>query len=548
MKKLLFPLILLLAAALIITGCGGGTTTPATTAATTAATTPVTTAPTGTAPVTTKPVSTVTTPPPTGSKYGGTLRWIEPAGPGTPIGYPAEAVGGSVFSMQYSLQFLLKELIGGKIVGNLAESYDVVTDPANPSITFHLRKGVKFHDGSDFNAQAVKWNFERTKAGGLVASATNFWKSFDVIDDYTLRVNLTNWFNRLIRGFADSVSFICSPTSFEKNGIEWARWNMVGTGPFKQVSYQRDVTLIVSRNDNYYEEGKPYLDRIQLLYVTDEMTRLALLKSGGAEVLSNLNPRYATELKAAGFNIIQQPGGATVLVPDSANSDSPWSNLKVRQAADYAIDKEAIARTFGYGYWIPAYQVNSPASMAYVEDLAPRKYDPAKAKQLLTEAGYPNGFKTKIIVSAGGNMDIPVSIQSYLSKIGINAEIEVKEPAAYQQILSGTWKNGLILNPLIEWANPNTGFNFFWGVPGSFFKSTSRPAGWAEAMLASNTSAAPDPVLTQKLERMWYEDAMAIPVYYGVALWATVPNLQDSGIGTRGANTWWEPQNAWLSK
>ncbi|MCR4394624.1 MAG: ABC transporter substrate-binding protein [Dehalococcoidales bacterium] len=450
--------------------------------------------------------------------------------------------------MQYTLQFLLKELKGGKIIGNLAESYDVVTDPANPSITFHLRKGVKFHDGSDFNAQAVKWNFERTKAGGLVASATNFWKSFDVIDDYTLRVNLTNWFNRLIRGFADSVSFICSPTSFEKNGIEWARWNMVGTGPFKQVSYQRDVTLIVSRYDNYYEEGKPYLDKIQLLYVTDEMTRLALLKSGGAEVLSTLNPRYAAELQASGFNILQQPGGATVLVPDSANSDSPWSNLKVRQAAEYAIDKEAIARTFGYGYWMPAYQLNSPASMAYVEDLVPRKYDPAKAKQLLAEAGYPNGFKTKIIVSAGGNMDIPVSIQSYLSKVGINAEIEVKEPAAYQQILSGTWKNGLILNPLIEWANPNTGFNFFWGVPGSFFRSTSRPAGWAEAVLASNISPAPDPVLTQKLERMWYDDAMAIPVYYGVSLWAIVPNLRDSGIGTRGANTWWEPQNAWLSK
>ena len=324
---------------------------------------------------------------------------------------------------------------------------------------------------------------------------------------------------------------------------------MVGTGPFIQKEYKRDASITVTRNPNYWDQGKPYLDQIQFLYVVDELTRVALFRSGGADVLNiGANPRLAGEMQSAGFDIITQPGGATVLVPDSGNADSPWSNLKVRMAAELALDKEAMAKTFGYGYWIPAYQLNSPASLAHISTLPGRKYDLAKAKALLTEAGYPNGFKTRIIVASGGNMDIPQTVQSYLSKAGIQATLDVMEAAKYNEITSGTWTNALVLNPLIEWANPNTGFNFFWGTPSSWFKSTGRPEGWADAVIASNTSQTADAILTQKLETMAYDSALVIPLYFGTSLWATTKNLRDSGIGTRGAGTWWEIQDAWLSK
>jgi peptide/nickel transport system substrate-binding protein len=549
-RRSLIPLVVLLSIAVIITGCSGTFTSPTT--KTPAVATPgktTTTTSTKPTPATTTLIPTIVIPPSARDKSGGIIRWIDSAAPATPIGWNAETSGVSVFSMQLCLQYLLKEQMGGKITPNLAESYDVITNPDSPSITFHLRKGVKFHDGSDFNAAAVKWNFEKTKAGGMTASTTNFWISFDIIDDYTFRVNLSAWYNRLIRGFADGVAYVVSPTAYEKNGLEWMRWNMVGTGPFTQKSFARDIRLDVVKNPNYYEQDKPYLDGVQVLYVSDEMTRVALFKSGGAEVLNLAGaPRYASELEAEGFNIISQPSGATVLVPDSGNADSPWSNIKVRTAADYALDREAIASRFGYGYYTPAYQLNSPASMAHVASLPGRTYDVNKAKQLMTEAGYPAGFKTTIYVQNGSNMDVPVAVQSYLDKVGIKAEISVKEPAAYTQIATGTWKNALIMNPLIEWANPNTGFNFFWGVPGSWFKSLNKPAGWAEAITASNTSVAPDPSLTQKLETMAYDDAMVVPLFFGVNLWATTKNVQDSGIGTRGAGTWFEAQNAWLSK
>jgi len=451
--------------------------------------------------------------------------------------------------MQLSLQFPLKEMLGGKITPNTASSYDVVSDPANPSITLHFQKGVKFQDGTDFNAQAVKWNYDKQKAGNMYASVTNYWKSLEVLDDYTLRINLTTFLNRSIRSYADSVTYVVSPTAFDKNGIEWLRWHMVGTGPFMQTDFQRDVSLTTVRNPNYWEQGKPYLDGVKYLFVADEMTRVALFKSGGGEILNtNGNGRVALDLQNAGYNILTQPGGASVLVPDSLNTDSPWSILKVRQAADYALDKESIAKTFGYGFWTAAYQINSPASAAFDKNLPGRKYDVAKAKQLLTEAGYPNGFKSRIIAANTADPNIVVAVQSYLSKVGIQCEIEMAESAKYQQYTSGTWKNALVLNPLMEWANPTVGFNFFFGSPTSWFQSLSKPTGWKDAVAAASVSATLDSTLVQKVEDMAYDDSMVIPLYYGASMWAVTNNLQDSYLGSRGANTWWEPQLTWLSK
>lgn len=113
------------------------------------------------------------------------------------------------------------------------------------------------------------------------------------------------------------------------------------------------------------------------------------------------------------------PNRVNFLVPDSVNAESPWSNIKVRQAAEYAIDKDALTKALGFGFAQTAYQLATPTSAAYISGLSGRKYDMAKAKQILSEAGYPNGFKTRIIASTTDNRDIVVAMQSYLGKIGI---------------------------------------------------------------------------------------------------------------------------------
>jgi len=556
-KKVLIPLAMLLICALFISGCSTSTT-PTTTAITTPApiiatstrpsiTTTSVPNPQTSASVTSAIPSATAQATATSSKYGGVVRFIESAGPATPMGYPAESGGGG---NQYCLQPMIKEQLGGTFTPCLATSYDINTDPKSPSITLHLRKGVKFSDGTDWNAQALKWNMDVVTAAGMNRSATDTWKSTEVLDDYTFRYNLTYWSNSLVRLMASGAVFCVSPTAFQKNGIEWMRWNMVGTGPFLQKEFKRDGSLTYTRNPNYWEEGKPYLDGLQELFVADALTRLALFKSGGAELLSlSDDVRSASQLKASGYNIITYQAGDTALVPDSANADSPWSNIKVRQAAEYAIDKESLVSALGYGYWKSAYQLNSPANIAFDSSLPGRKYDVAKAKQLLAEAGYPNGFKTTIIAQNTFNRDVVVAVQSYLSKIGIQADLQLPEAASYTDLQLGKFHNALFLITLQEWANANTQFSSYWGAPSTtYFKNVSKPQGWSDAIVASANTPTVDAAATKKLEDMAYDDAMAIPLYNGASVWALTDKVQDTGLGTRGNAAWWEPQNAWLSK
>src|ERR1035437_11019679 len=234
MKRYLIPVAILLVTVFVITGCGSGTTTPVSTTPSTsqpAATiqAPITSTTAAAIPSTTtvKPTTNVpsSTPTPTtaSSKYGGTLRWVQPVGPGTPIGWVSEAAGESLRTMQLSIETLVSGQIDGSNAPGLVESYDAVTDPANASATLHLRKGVKFSDGSDFNAQAVAWNLQQTKAGSANASTTLYWKSWDVIDDYTIRINFTIWQNRMTTGLGMPATNMISPIAFTENGLDWMR-------------------------------------------------------------------------------------------------------------------------------------------------------------------------------------------------------------------------------------------------------------------------------------------------------------------------------------
>lgn len=563
MKKLC---VILVISVILITLMSIGCESPASTATTSATRAPAQTtilapAPTTTvpaviapsrAPITTQTTTQALTTPATSSvsstapQYGGILRYAMSSPPGTPIGWIPETVGPSLGTISTCLQTLLVELTAGGLAPQLAESYEV--DNSIPSVTFKIRKGVKYHDGSDFNAKTAKWAFEQTRSGTANRSVTLYWKSIEAVDDYTLRIVFTEWQNRLIRGFADGATFICSPAAYEKNGLDWIRWHMVGTGAFMQTAFERDVQTTLTKFPDYWDKGKPYLDKLQLLYVVDELTRLALFKSGGAELMDiGSNYKTAGELLSQGFQIIKKQGGANSLWPDSANPDSPWSNIKVRMAAEYAIDKESMAKAFGFGYLTPAYQQCSPKNEAYDPNFtAIRKYDVAKAKQLMSEAGYPNGFKTRIVSQTTGSRDFQTAIQAYLKIIGIEAELEFVDAARFAQYQTGTWNNALIYGSVVEYPNFNASLNFGFAETPMWYKSLKKPEGFSALFKASMGTNSPDVSLIRKCNEAIYNDASVINLYYGASLYAATPRLHDTGFDTR-SSVYWNPQFTWLS-
>jgi peptide/nickel transport system substrate-binding protein len=563
MKKSIFPITVLLVLIILATGCSSATTTPpAATSPTTSTTTtvfPTTSGPVATSPsvlpTTSGPAPTATitktpTPSASSSQYGGTLRYATPYSPGNPIGTPWQTVGPTSVSSQVSLEALTRQLNNGTDTPVLATSWDV--DLSGPSITFHLRQGVKFHDGTDFNAAAVKWNLQKEMASDSInVAATNTWKSVDVIDNYTVKVTFSVWQNTALENFANSVAYMISPTAFDKNGLDYMQYHMVGTGPFVQTGFQRDVALTTVRNTNYWDTGKPYLDGVQLLYIADDLTRVALFKSGGAEVDDNgRNVRLARDLASSGYNIVTMLGSGNIcLVPDSLNADSPWSNIKVRQAAEYAIDKNAIVGALGFGYLHALNQMYLPGSIAYDSTLPDRSYDVAKAKQLLTDAGYPNGFKTTIIVwPSGVDQNMVLAVQSYLGKIGIQATLQLPTATAITSVTNGGWKNAILFTPFQLWSNPNHTFNYFFNPGMTSYVSLKRPDGWKDMLSASMASATIDPALVKKLEDALYNDSTVIPMTDSIYPWITTDKLQDHGIGSTSTVGFWTPSKAWLSK
>jgi peptide/nickel transport system substrate-binding protein len=277
------------------------------------------------------------------------------------------------------------------------------------------------------------------------------------------------------------------------------------------------------------------------------MTRLALFKSGGAEIMP-VQPNDASTLQKAGYSILNYPAGANVLVPDSLNADSAWSNIKVRMAAEYAIDREALSSTFGYGFNPPAYQASPASSAAYIPAISGRKYDVAKAKQLLTEAGYPSGFKTTIIAQATGDRNTAAAIQAYLKVIGIQADISFVEPAKYAALTTGTYDNAVLLDQLRSFPNFNAVLAQDFGTPAFFYKSLKKPDGWQAIYNATANSQAQDPVLMQKASQALYDDCTVIPLTYYASTYVTQSYVHDSGRGTMGSGTQFTPQNAWLTK
>ncbi len=211
-------------------------------------------------------------------QYGGVLKIIDIAEGAQPLGAPWEVMGIDVKILKPVVECLLNEDIKGNYHPGLATAWKI--DTARNTITLTLRKGVKFHDNTDFNAKAAKWCIDQD----IKANAVKGFLSADVVDDYTIRVNVDKYQNNFLNYLSSSYGGgMVSPTAYEKKGKEWARSNPVGTGPFKFVSLDRNSKLTFAKWEGYWQKGKPYLDGIEFLFIRDPMTQQAAMRASGAE-------------------------------------------------------------------------------------------------------------------------------------------------------------------------------------------------------------------------------------------------------------------------
>jgi peptide/nickel transport system substrate-binding protein len=495
---------------------------------------------------TTAPKIAVKASPKVQPQIGGTLKVIEIIGPRAPIGWPVESASTMVDSKPVCIESLLRQLKDGRIGPWLATAWKVAPDKS--SITFTLRKGVKFHDGTDFNAEAVKFNLEAVRGKKV---GTEDWASIDIVDNYTIRLNLSHYTNDLLSLFTgrEAIGTMISPTAFNKNGIDWARWNPVGTGPFEFVSFERDVRTKYKRFDGYWQKGKPYLDGFEYVYIKDPMTQSAAIQAGDGHILNIEAGKLAADLKATGlFNTLSVEAGTVAIIPDSMNADSPFANGKVREAVEYAIDKEAIAKAKGYGFWNAAYQLPCSAGIGYIKDFQGRRYNPAKAKQLLKEAGYPQGFKARIIPHYMLDKDIVVSIQGYLNAVGIQIDLEFVDYAKYIDYRRKGWRNALLIQGLALHSNYLKTLEGYVASDKLDFPSLKEPAIvptlFREALSTINLEIP----RVQKLLKALYEDDTIMPVQTVARVSVQQKNVHDTGVFSLGILSDWTPENVWLSK
>ena len=304
--------------------------------------------------------------------------------------------------------------------------------------TFTLREGVTFHDGTPFNAEAVKFNFDRMldeshpfhDTGPFpLAFFFSAVETTEAVDELTVKFTLNAPYAPFLSNLAYPTGLIVSPAAVEANGADFGR-SPSGTGPFKFAEWRSNEAVVIERNPDYW--GDPAgTDAVVFRPITDANTRVAEMLAGGIDMMVEVPPTSLSQFGGDAFNIVEQAGPHLWFLILNAK-EGPFADQRVRQAANYAINKEAIVNDVLEGTADVAAGPTPPAfAWAYNSDLDPYPYDPEKAKALLAEAGAEGASLTFYVTEGGSGMLDPVpmgtAIQADLAAVGLDVKIETYE-------------------------------------------------------------------------------------------------------------------------
>jgi peptide/nickel transport system substrate-binding protein len=345
---------------------------------------------------------------------------------------PAEVIGVlTPFWVMYALHdALVKPMPGNHLTPSLAESWTVSADQR--AYEFKLRPNVRFHNGDPFTAEDVKFSFERAKGGKILREKV---REVVIVDPHRVRFVLHEpWpdFMTFYGTLATSAAWIAPKKYMERVGEDGFKKAPVGLGPYKFVSYTPGVELVMEANESYWRKV-PAVKRLVYKSVPDASTRLAMLRKGEVDLAYLLDGPLAQEIKRDPTLKLAFSGGIGTFYLDFLDQwdpKSPWHDKRVRQAAMYAIDKNALNEAENLG----ASRLNGsivPRTFDFALPIDPYPYDLAKAKQLMAEAGYPNGFDAGDIHPWPPYTSMTESVGGYLGAIGIRTRMRAMERAAF---------------------------------------------------------------------------------------------------------------------
>jgi ABC-type transport system substrate-binding protein len=363
---------------------------------------------------------------------GGTLQvaWeadVTGLDPHVSAGLQAYRVVGNLFN---SLLTIDAEL---NYVPELAKAWQILEN--SKVYVFHLRKGVKFHDGTDFDAEAVCWNYRRIvdpTEKALDAPFYNIVESVEAVDAHTVRFTLKHPSRTLLPVMAAyRVGFAqMSPSAYKQWGKEDVRMHPIGTGPFKLAKWEQNRILVLEKNADYFRPGLPYLDRIKLRIMKDGVTRVTALRAGEVD-FANYIPIEHIERLSRDPQLQVIKGRDAQRIQSFFNLRKPaFQDVRVRQALlGYGIDRQAIAKTALMGLAQPLWSFVAPGSRGHIDFGDRFPYQPEKAKALLKEAGFDDKNPLRYtLMTHAAEAALPTAaaiIKTQYAKLGVEVAVEV---------------------------------------------------------------------------------------------------------------------------
>jgi peptide/nickel transport system substrate-binding protein len=447
---------------------------------------------------------------------------------------PAETPGIiTPFMVLYALHdALVKPMPGNPMAPSLAESWNA--SPDGLVYEFVLRKGVKFHNGEPVTAEDVKFSFERyrgTAAGSFKARIA----AVEVVDAQRIRF-------RFKQPWPDFMTFYGTPATgagwvvpkkyVEQVGDDGFKKHPIGAGPYKFVSFMPGVELVLEANEQYWRKV-PSVKRLMFKVITEESTRLAALKRGEVDIVYSIRGELAEELKRTPRLSLKPtiiPGSFWVVFPDQWDSKSPWHDRRVRLAANLAIDRNAINQAETLGFSKITWSVIPSTFESFWQPPA-YPYDAGKAKQLLAEAGYPNGFDAGEFFCDSSYSNVAEGVVNYLKGVGIRTQSRPLERAAFfAQYREKKLKN-VILSGSGAFGNAATRLEAFIAAGGAYVYGSYPDIDGLFGEQAAETDRKKREAILHRIQQLVYEKTILAPIWELAFLNGVGPRVAESGLG-----------------